>query len=944
MPKTTTIFFPILAFVLFVCFTGCSSSNSPVDTDMSADNPNPDSALFSGNREIIGNYIAQIDPANQTFTIKPVERSGAFHFNLTSLFPNVLTIEHYDFGPPFIADIKISHPLPASNIDVFDPRVIAIIPANSGVSMYYPEHNILANNSAVLNADGYTKIWYGPAFPGNANPFIAYMKSRPNRLWSSISNTEETVRWKIDLAGFGGPLVFELVVDISTNYPSPPYPYIDNVPEPFQIDAEISSGLDDQGGSAEIEVTLMDWQGETTIGGVTIEAPDLFNGTVSLDYSGPGPEPFEYIYNGVIANDLLAYSSEYGVLISAWDDASGIHVYNEFTAYVEFNGAFNLQDVTPYWLKAEFHWDYVYVDNNLAYLSGGNTLTTGIDVYDVSDPAHPQFVIQIPTDNCPYETCVADGYLYFTDGSDLKVVDVNPITNPQVVQIVNLSGTRALIKLKGDYAYVASNYFYILDISSPEDTFLISSVDVEPGDFGVRDFDINDDYAFVTCSKREPYVDYGKIQIIDINPPQTASLYLTHDANSNPLGEIVVSNGYAFAIPDIHVGMLIVYDIDPVESMFEIENSIDIWHYITELDVDGDLAYIAGMEVYSDKGVMHIISIADPNQPYKIKTVNSSGQIDDIHVSDGYAYVTDDVAGLQIFDVDPPLSTHLLNPVQAIPDAQNVFFSDDYLFVSSHDYIYILDMDPIGTSQIVASFPTYLSRAAVQDGEYLYVTDANGLQIFDIDPIQSAELVGSVDCGWCTSLDVQNGYAVVTDYSRIKILDIDPPQDAYQIKEISDLNHSWRDVKIKDGYAYVADNDEQLCVFDIDPPEDFQMLYSTGSVALTSLDIIDNNHLCGVGWNSIHIFDISDPLNAEEIHSAWSHNLLDVEVQGNYAFTSSGIPHDGKLTVFDINDPLGIQNLVDITIEDKAAWHVSVQGNLACISHRDEGISIIQLW
>ena len=230
----------------------------------------------------------------------------------------------------------MQHPNTGSGIDVFDPRVIAILPANPGVSFNYPTLDAASNNSVILEPDGYTKLHdnIGGAMPGNTNPFMAYFKDQPYRTWSSTGVTDETKRWQMNLAGFGGPLNFILVVDIATQFPDPPTPIEDNALEPVQIEATIGQGLSDIGGTADVTVTLLDWQGRSTVGGVLVEAPDLIDGVILLSYITEGPNPNEYVYRGSIENVKLAPAGEYKYLVSAWDQGTVIYTYNEFIVNV----------------------------------------------------------------------------------------------------------------------------------------------------------------------------------------------------------------------------------------------------------------------------------------------------------------------------------------------------------------------------------------------------------------------------------------------------------------------------------------------------------------------------------------------------------------------------------------------------------------------------------
>jgi len=331
-----------LLVLLAISLPACSGSKSPVEPMIKDSSPSalPDSSVNPPeNRNVIAVYDAAIDPDAGTFTITPCVREESYHFPLTQLFPNVLQITGYGWTPNFWADIKIKHPLPGSIYDGFDPRVIAILPARAGVYFYYPTLGVYANNAVVLEPDGYTKLFdnLGGSITGNANPFKAYFKTQPYRRWASTGATEETQRWQMKLSGFGGPLQYKLVVDVSTNYPNPQQQIIDNAPEPVEINATVEDGLTSDGGSAKINVILLDWQEQTGIGGVRVEAPGLFNSTVSLAYSAPGPNPNEYIYTGTITNEKIAPAGEYKYIVATWDQATGIYLYNEFTAFVSYS-------------------------------------------------------------------------------------------------------------------------------------------------------------------------------------------------------------------------------------------------------------------------------------------------------------------------------------------------------------------------------------------------------------------------------------------------------------------------------------------------------------------------------------------------------------------------------------------------------------------------------
>lgn len=379
--RSTMILMLVLGMALMVA--ACSGGNSPVNPG-SANMPDTFGTTVDEGRNVIAAYEATIDPVAQTFTIEPTERVGSFHFPLTNSYPNVVKVVSFNFGPPFTANISLTHPYPNSGIKGYDPRVIAILPANSGVSMGYNGLSVLANHSVLLQPDGYTKLMDKTALAGNANPFVAYFKEKSFREWSSTPpNHTETKTWTMDINGFGGALQFFLVVDVSTNFPAPPTPVTDNCPEPAEIVTSTVGPMQPAAGSqATIEVKILDWQSAS---GTTVkcEAPALTNNINSLVYAGPGGTN-QYIFSGTLTNQKAAPEGDYFYLIEAKDTATGIALYDEFKLTVSAGGTQGAWTLDPdrdnvdttLWTQPAF------AGTDIAVIDGSNTDWNGVVMYD----------------------------------------------------------------------------------------------------------------------------------------------------------------------------------------------------------------------------------------------------------------------------------------------------------------------------------------------------------------------------------------------------------------------------------------------------------------------------------------------------------------------------------------------------------------------------------
>jgi len=828
------------------------------------------------NRTVLAVSDASIDPISKTFTITQSNRTSDYHFPLTQLYPNVITITRYGFTPNFWADIKITHPLPNSGIDGFDPRVIAILPANPGVSMNYPTLNVVANDSVVLNPDGYTKLYdaIGGSIPGNTNPFLAYFKHVEYRRWfsSGTGMTSDTRRWEMDIDGFGGPMIFKLVVDVSTNYPNQPMQVVDNAPEPVQIEAIIGNGLTPDGGSASIDVTLLDWQGETGIGGVVVEAPDLFNGTVSLAYSQPGPNPNEYVFSGQITNELLAPAGRFRVMIAAWDVDTGIFMYKQVTGYIDIT--FNPVDVTPPWLNLVFQ--DIYIDGNYAYIA--SPLENSLVIFDISNPL-----------------------------------------NPVWVNFVSVLNSSTGVYVSNGYAYVVGNSFYlsIIDIDPPESAHVVKYVATPDYDF-ISGVCVSNGFAFVT------EVDYG-LRIIDIDPPESAYIVKSVPTSGSAI-RVCVSNGFAYVASGYH-GLQII-DIDPPESAY-IVKSVDDIYFATDVYVSGSFAYVT--DGYVNK--LEIVDIDPPESANIVKTVNTHVQGKRIHISDGYAYLVDDYGyGFEIIDIDPPASAYTVKYSETPSFGQGVFVSGDYAYVADLYSLQIIDINPPESADIVKTIDsTYDARWAHISGDYAYATEYNALKIIDINPPEDANIIKSIDLPFdINGIHVSGDYAyVVSESDGLQIIDISPPESAYIVKSVDTPGYA-KGVFTSGSYAYVADYWAGLQIIDVDPPELAQIVKSVETSGIAKKVCISGSYAyVTVGNSGFQIIDVSVPESAHVVKSVDTIGSANpIYVAGNYAYT---IAWDGAahFLIIDIDPPESASVVKSIELQNLALNWVFVSDGFA---------------
>ncbi len=929
---------PILLFAFFLALTlnACSKAKSPVEPviddalDSSQDTPVSFSA-DTENRSVLAVYNAVVDPVNKTFTVEPANRSAEYHYPLTQLYPDVLQITGYGWTPNFWADIKLTHPFPGSGIDVFDPRVIAIIPANPGNEMNYPSFDVHANNSVVLEPDGYTKLYdnLGGTIPGNANPFIAYFKEQPYRQWSSVQPLVDTKRWEMDINGFGGSFEFKLVVDISTNYPQPSYPYTDNAPEPVQIQMEIGSGLAVLGGRATITVRFLDWQGHSEIK-CKVESADLFDGAVELFYTEPGPNPHEYIFTGTISNNLGATIGEYGILLAAWDINTGNHVFKEGIGNVA--GTFYPADITPDNLN--FSPQDVFIDGNYAYVAGNRY---GLHIFDITNPAQPVWVNRVEISSYARGVYASDGYAYVTGYYGLRIVDIDPPESAYIVNSVSIDSAKSICVSDG-YAYVTDDDkgLNIIDIDPPESAYVVKLVTIPSGGSSVSDVCVSNGYAYVASNE-------DGIFILDIDPPESANIVNSIDGLG--ITNLDVSDDYAFLMSGL--GNLYIVDIESPESAYVV-NTVELNGFLKAVFVSDGYAYIAKRS----EAALMILDVDPPESAYLVGSVDMPGNYAcDVYVSDGYAYVADEYASLITIDIDPPESPQVTNSFGSPFMANDMFISDGYMYVADGPSgMLIYDISIPGSVDFVNSIDTpYRAEDVFVSGGYAYVADYDGgLQIIDIDPPESAFIAGSVEMQSARHLCASGDYAYVAGSGyNLMIVNINPPESAYIVETVH-LSGWPKNISISNGYVYVAiHHEEELQIIDVDPPESAYIVNSVDFVGTIYCVCAYNGYAFVtessslLSFHGLRIVDIDPPESAHVVHSLTTFSSVkDICISGGFMCMTCG----GDLVIVDI-DPPELAYKIDVLNIGTSARDICVSGNCvyAFTSYYDD-MRVFELW
>ena len=254
---------------------------------------------------------------------------------------------------------------------------------------------------------------------------------------------------------------------------------------------------------------------------------------------------------------------------------------------------------------------------------------------------------------------------------------------------------------------------------------------------------------------------------------------LAHERKSNGMGSRMMQFSILFLL--LAGGTLTGNYAKPssVAALSPLELVNQIGGSVTAVAVHQNTAYLSG------GSKLLIVDVSDTDIPViSGQSQILPGIVNDIAVVTNYLYVTTG-GTLEIFDISQPQNpTHVYSVQSSNPDAgfSQIAITQNYAFITSYrntPQFYVFDISNPDNPKEVASYEgvsRHPSRLSV-NGQYLYIANSYNVEIFDISSPQSPQKLNSIP----------------TDGSAL-------------------------DVVVRDGFAYIADNDEGLLIVDISDP------------------------------------------------------------------------------------------------------------------------------
>ncbi|MCU0638774.1 MAG: hypothetical protein MUF59_02750 [Candidatus Krumholzibacteria bacterium] len=569
----------------------------------------------------------------------------------------------------------------------------------------------------------------------------------------------------------------------------------------------------------------------------------------------------------------------------------------------------------------------IFVSGDYAFVADYGS---GLQVIDISDPAHPVLAGTCDTPGSAYAVAVVGDFAFVADyGSGLQVIDISNPSSPSIAGFCDTPGNARDIAVAGDYAFIADygGSLQVIDISDPSSPSIAGFCDTPGSACGVA---VAGDCAFVADWT------YG-LQTIDISNPTAPVKIGTYDT-AGGARSVVLSGGIAL-IADYNYGLQAIDIRDPANPV--LAGTCDTPGNALDVTVSGDRAFVSDY-TYG----IQVIDISDPAHPVIAETCDTPGSAYGVAIAGDRAFVADYGNGLQVIDICDPVTPALVGRLGGYTDnGFDIAASGDYVFVADGaSDLKVFDIsDPFDPEFV---FPISTPGAA-QDleiyGEYAFVADGyGGLRIIDISEPTSPVLLGILDTpDYSYGVAVSGDVAYVADYSSgLVAVDVGDPSAPAILDSYNTPNYAF-DVQLSGDYAFVADYYSGLQVIDISDPADL--------VYAGSYDTPGNAHGVAVsgdyafvadGPSGLQVIDIGNPAVPVLAGSLDTPGTAEnVVVSGDYAFVAD---YNSGLQVIDISDPANPELLCSYF-----SWYtsaVAVSGDCAFLANYAAGIQAVQVF
>jgi len=468
---------------------------------------------------------------------------------------------------------------------------------------------------------------------------------------------------------------------------------------------------------------------------------------------------------------------------------------------------------------------------------------------------------------------------------------------------VNFGGSPSKVVVLDNIAYIgAGTFLLIYDVSDNSSPKLLSKCSFTDIVNGIK---VIDNYIYISAYSAGLNI----IDTSDKNNPKIIGNYLT-----NSYGVEVVNNkAYLFGI------VLQIIDVsNPFNPVKIGEYSPESVIYSTKSAVGyGDYVYVTD---HSGLQIIDFSNVANPQKvgEFLIDSLSTCIPIiknDIVYLAINYSEAK---GGLSILDISNPQSPVELSRI-LVSNYPTITYSTSYynetIFFGGVDvYTFAGKFKAFNISNPqypyeVSSLDLAVSDQFSTNGLCYTVSSDSAVNIVDISDVSNLRIIGSINTYSKTrsviNSVVKNDLSVVAlDFDGIEFLDISDIESPYSIGNMV-FNSRTNTLKIKDKYLYTNVNDT-LKIINIENPKQ-PIINSSIPIGSVIYEIeIENENLFICSASNITIFDISNPIEPQEIGQYSGFRFLKLEIQDSFAYILHEIYGGGftdhQVSIIDISD------------------------------------------
>ena len=458
----------------------------------------------------------------------------------------------------------------------------------------------------------------------------------------------------------------------------------------------------------------------------------------------------------------------------------------------------------------------VEIHNNYAFVCGGHN-NPNLYIIDISNINNPEILAYDDSDY--YRHFTVDGNYIYALKNEFFIVDISQITNPTLINIIDLIGSS--IAVQDDKAYITSAELTIVDISDPNNLNILGSCDIQTSakdivvddeyayitgssNIGLAIIDINDssnpilvqeiDYEGICISKQnnnvyisrivDNYQTYNGIGIIDVENPNNVNI--VSEFKTCKTNKFIVNDNYAY-VANGFSGLSVLDITNPSHpvmiSTFESDNKaidVNIYSNIAFLTVSNQNYYLG----------LQILDISNPLQPTLINTLDFAGEHLSFEKYDNYIYIGGDTGLIKIYDITNISDPILVNQFSAYDWSCDLKSFSNYLFIAGYwGGLQIFDLSNPENPIEVVTYPLYLALVVEVAENIAFIGDSySSLRIFDTSTLSNPILTEKYSIGFVKDIYCLNDTLYVASSTGIHLFDVTNPYSTYESDTISDCH------------------------------------------------------------------------------------------------------------------------------------------------------------